>query len=68
MVRAVTGWDVTVEELLIVGERRLNMMRAFNAREGINRKQDMLTEKFFSTWSSDPFVFTLNSVPKPAPP
>ncbi len=47
MVRAVTGWDVTVEELLAVGERRLNMMRAFNAREGINRNQDTLTEKAF---------------------
>jgi aldehyde:ferredoxin oxidoreductase len=30
-----------------VGERRLNMMRAFNAREGINRNQDILSEKFF---------------------
>jgi len=47
MLQAVTGWDVTIEELLTVGERRLNMMRAFNAREGINRNQDTLTEKFF---------------------
>ncbi|MBW2056697.1 MAG: aldehyde ferredoxin oxidoreductase family protein [Deltaproteobacteria bacterium] len=47
MVRAVTGWDVTVDELQKVGERRLNMLRAFNAREGINRNQDRLPEKFF---------------------
>jgi aldehyde:ferredoxin oxidoreductase len=47
IVKAVTGWDVTIEELLTVGERRLNMMRAFNAREGILRNQDTLTEKFF---------------------
>ncbi|MFB3884836.1 MAG: aldehyde ferredoxin oxidoreductase family protein [Thermodesulfobacteriota bacterium] len=47
MLRAVTGWDVTIEELLAVGERRLNMMRAFNSREGINRNQDELPEKFF---------------------
>jgi aldehyde:ferredoxin oxidoreductase len=47
MVQAVTHWDVTIEELLTVGERRLNMMRAFNAREGINRNQDILSEKFF---------------------
>ena len=47
MLQAVTGWDVTIEELLTVGERRLNMMRAFNAREGIDRNQDTLTEKFF---------------------
>jgi aldehyde:ferredoxin oxidoreductase len=47
MVHAITGWDVTIEELLTVGERRLNMMRAFNAREGISRNQDVLSEKFF---------------------
>jgi len=47
MLRAVTGWNVTLEELLTVGERRLNMMRSFNAREGINRNQDTLSEKFF---------------------
>ena len=47
MLQAVTGWDVSIEELLTVGERRLNMMRVFNARDGINRNQDTLTEKFF---------------------
>jgi aldehyde:ferredoxin oxidoreductase len=41
----VTGWDVTVEELLQVGERRLNMMRAFNAREGLGRSADTLPAK-----------------------
>jgi aldehyde:ferredoxin oxidoreductase len=47
MVKAVTGWDVTLQELLEVGERRANMMRAFNAREGIARDQDKLADKFF---------------------
>jgi aldehyde:ferredoxin oxidoreductase len=47
MVRAVTGWDVTVEELMAVGERRLNLMRTFNAREGLDRAQDKLPKKFF---------------------
>jgi aldehyde:ferredoxin oxidoreductase len=47
-VQAATGWkDFTLEELLRVGERRINMMRAFNAREGIDRKADVLPEKFF---------------------
>ncbi len=36
--RAVTGWDdFDVDELMEIGERRLNMLRAFNAREGIGR-------------------------------
>jgi aldehyde:ferredoxin oxidoreductase len=48
IVQAVTGWDVDIDELLEVGERRLNMMRAFNAREGITRKQDKLPSKFFT--------------------
>lgn len=47
MIQAVTGWDVTMEELQQVGERRLNMLRAFNAREGIDREQDKLAEKMF---------------------
>jgi aldehyde:ferredoxin oxidoreductase len=46
-VRAVTGWDVQLEELMKAGERRLNLLRAFNAREGFSRKQDSLPKKFF---------------------
>jgi len=47
-VRAITGWeDVSYEELQRVGERRLNMMRAFNAREGMDRKDDVIPEKLF---------------------
>ncbi len=48
-VRAATGWEVSMDELLLVGERRLNMMRQFNAREGLAAAQDTLPEKFFST-------------------
>jgi aldehyde:ferredoxin oxidoreductase len=47
MIRAVTGWEVTIEELQQVGERRLNMLRAFNAREGIDREHDKLPGKMF---------------------
>ena len=47
MIRAVTGWDITVEELMTVGERRLNLFRIFNAREGLDRKDDKLPKKFF---------------------
>ncbi|MGQ9553598.1 MAG: aldehyde ferredoxin oxidoreductase family protein [Anaerolineae bacterium] len=45
--RAVTGWDVSLYELMKVGERRLNMMRAFNAREGFSRKDDWLPPRCF---------------------
>jgi aldehyde:ferredoxin oxidoreductase len=47
-VRAVTGWDdFDVEELVEIGERRLNMLRVFNEREGIDRTADRLPAKFF---------------------
>jgi aldehyde:ferredoxin oxidoreductase len=46
-VKAVTGWDVTLDELMAVGMRRLNLMRAFNTREGFGRKDDKLPKKFF---------------------
>ena len=37
MVRAITGWDMTVEELERVGERIINLERLFNVREGVRR-------------------------------
>ncbi|HSW42159.1 MAG TPA: aldehyde ferredoxin oxidoreductase family protein [Patescibacteria group bacterium] len=47
-VRAVTGWDdFDVDELIEIGERRLNMLRVFNEREGIDRAADKLPAKFF---------------------
>ena len=45
MLSAASGWDITVEEILQVGERRLNLMRAFNAREGFSRAEDILPRK-----------------------
>jgi aldehyde:ferredoxin oxidoreductase len=47
VVRKVTGWNVSLWEIMKVGERRLNMLRAFNAREGIDRRADKLPKKFF---------------------
>ena len=37
-VRAATGWDVTVDELLEIGERAVNMARLFNVREGFTAR------------------------------
>lgn len=51
MIRAVTGWDITLDELMEVGRRRLNLFRVFNAREGFGRKDDKLPKKFFKALS-----------------
>jgi aldehyde:ferredoxin oxidoreductase len=48
-VHLITGWEVSVDDLLRIGERRLNLLRAFNAREGIGRSDDKLPAKFFRT-------------------
>ena len=54
LARAVTGWDITVQELLTAGERAVNMMRAFNAREGFTRAEDTLPPKLFKPLEGGP--------------
>ena len=44
-VRAATGWNVSLWELMKVGERRLNLLRAFNAREGVGAEADTVPPK-----------------------
>jgi aldehyde:ferredoxin oxidoreductase len=44
-VRSVTGWNVSLWELMKVGERRLNLLRAFNAREGVGAEADTVPSK-----------------------
>jgi aldehyde:ferredoxin oxidoreductase len=46
MINSVTGWDLTLEELMDVGRRRISLFRTFNAREGLGRKDDQLPKKF----------------------
>jgi aldehyde:ferredoxin oxidoreductase len=53
MIKAATGWDVDVAELIAIGERRLNMLRVFNKREGYTRENDRLPMKFFGPLAGD---------------
>ncbi|MEL7566854.1 MAG: aldehyde ferredoxin oxidoreductase family protein [Dehalobacterium sp.] len=54
MVKASTGWDVTLGELMQIGERRINLMKMFNVREGFTRKDDQLPERLFTPLPSGP--------------
>ena len=54
LIRAVTGWDFSLQELLRVGERRLNLLRAFNAREGLGRGADTLPARLFEPLQGGP--------------
>lgn len=47
VINAVTGMDITVDDLLTYGQRRLNLLRAFNAREGIGRERDTLPKRLY---------------------
>ena len=51
LVHAGTGWDATMQELLEVGERRIHLLRAFNAREGIGKNADVLPKKLYEPLS-----------------
>jgi aldehyde:ferredoxin oxidoreductase len=52
MVQAVTGWDVTMYELVKVAQRALNLARVFNLREGFTASDDWLPPRFFQPQTS----------------
>ncbi len=53
-VRAATGWDVSIPDLLEIGERATNLARVFNVREGFTRKDDTLPERLFMPLENGP--------------
>jgi aldehyde:ferredoxin oxidoreductase len=53
-VRFATGWDVTLDELLQIGERATNLARVFNFREGFTRQDDTLPKRLFEPLESGP--------------
>jgi len=54
IVRAVTGWETSLFELMKASERALVMARAFNSREGFTAKDDYLPDRFFEPFTSGP--------------
>jgi aldehyde:ferredoxin oxidoreductase len=53
-VRGVTGWNVSLWELMNVGERRLNLLRAFNAREGVGKEADLMPARLSNPLKGGP--------------
>ena len=47
MVAAITGWQTSDYELMQWGERRNQLMRVYNLREGITSSEDTLPARFF---------------------
>lgn len=52
--RAGIGWETSLFELMRVGERRINLMRYFNAREGFTRDDDSLPARIFTPLPEGP--------------
>jgi len=53
-IESVTGWQVTLWELMRAGERRVNLMKIFNTREGFARSQDQLPNRVFEPLTDGP--------------
>jgi aldehyde:ferredoxin oxidoreductase len=47
MVKAVTGMELSLTDLFTIGERVYNLQRAFNVREGLDRRDDSLPDRVF---------------------
>jgi aldehyde:ferredoxin oxidoreductase len=52
--RAAIGWDTSLFELMLVGERRINMMRYFNARENFTASDDYLPDRMYDPLPKGP--------------
>jgi aldehyde:ferredoxin oxidoreductase len=46
ILRGVTGWDLTADELVTTAHRGLTLARLFNLREGFGREDDVLPRRF----------------------
>jgi len=64
LVRAVTGWDVGLDDLLRIGERATNLARAFNVLHGFSRKDDVLPKRLFEPLPCGPLEGVAISKPE----
>ena len=60
IVKAATGWNVSIWEMAKVGERSINLTRAFNVREGFSRADDRLPERLFQPLQRAPESTPIN--------
>lgn len=53
-VRAITGWQTSLYELMLAAERSIVLARMFNVREGLGRDDDRLFERMHKPMPSGP--------------
>ena len=56
LVRAVTGWNTSLMEMMKAGERSATLARVFNVREGFTVADDYLTDRFYEPFADGPLV------------
>ncbi|MCX7174518.1 MAG: aldehyde ferredoxin oxidoreductase family protein [Proteobacteria bacterium] len=56
LVRSATGWDMELADLLRIGERAINLARAFNVLNGFSRHDDVLPERLYQPLESGPLA------------
>jgi aldehyde:ferredoxin oxidoreductase len=49
MFNAITGWDYSVDDLMLAGRRGFTVQRLNNIRDGYNKAADILPKKLFQT-------------------
>lgn len=47
IVSATTGWETSLWEIMKTGEKRINLAKCFNAREGFDVKDDILPNRMY---------------------
>jgi aldehyde:ferredoxin oxidoreductase len=68
VIKAVTGMDFSPEELVLIGERSVNLEKAFNSRLGLRREDDILCERYMKEpqpdgmgWKAEDYLEKLKS-------
>jgi len=54
MTNAITGWETSLWELMKLGERRWNLVRLYNIREGYTKDEDWLPDRMFEGIENGP--------------
>lgn len=47
LLRGVTGWDLSIHEIMRAGERRIVLFQEFNRRHGLTRHDDYLPQRMY---------------------
>jgi len=64
LVRACTGWDVDLDELLRVSERGVHLTRLFNLKSGKTAKDDSLPCRFFEPLEHSNAAWAQGGIPQ----